>query len=145
MSPSSVKTGRRPSLDNSPVAGGARRRAPSSGSLRRPPPVAAATDVGRPFLRGSPPRLQPGMERAALAALVVVEEDVALFGEDGEAPVLRQLARRGRRRPTRLVLGELAQARAVGADDVCVRLLLAGLARALPAEVDAAAVPRPDD
>jgi hypothetical protein len=76
---------------------------------------------------------------------VVVEVDVALFGEDGQRLVLRQLARGGRRHAQRLLLGEPAQLGAVAVDDVCVRLLEARLAGALPAEEEAAAVLRPVD
>jgi hypothetical protein len=87
-------------------------------------------------------RLDGARHLTPRAARVLVEVDVAVFGEHRPPLILRQVARRGRR-VFRLVLGEFAQVRAVAVDDVSVHLFQARLLGPLPAKIDARAVLRP--
>src|SRR5205085_1156245 len=69
---------------------------------------------------------------------------VAVFGEDSQRLVLRQLTRCGRCKP-RFFICQPPQARAITVDGIEAHLLQARLVRLLPTKIDALAVLRPID
>src|SRR5262245_63891884 len=81
---------------------------------------------------------------AALVLHVVVNEDVAFFGEDGHRLVLRQIAG-GRPRLPRLFFRKFSPGAALAVDAAKGRLFPSGPARPPPAGIKPPATPRPVD